>query len=192
MLALSMVQLLCVRNAYVLAAGHEKGTCGGISATLWLHACRAPMLHDDDLPHPQASSPQQSLSLCNPASGSHSQASPDPMHAAVAEVSDGHMHGMFNGGDDLDINGTPRNVLEDAEATENTANSAERRDGWNVLDSQNVPSPGSQAGGRFGSGVQTYCFTSLPGTTTPPPSSVAPSGDFCLKNLPLAPSSSRF
>ena len=89
-------------------------------------------MHDDV--HPQSSSPQKSLSLCNPASGSHSQASPDPLNPAAPDLSDGHMHG------------SPRNPLEDEETTENTGNSSGRRDGWNVLDSQNFPSPGSQRG----------------------------------------------
>lgn len=105
---------------------------------------------DDNPPQPQNSSPQQSLSLCNPASGSHSQASPDPLNAAP-EVSDGHMHGMFNsddfeitGADTHGMHGTPRNFMADPESTQNTGNSSGRHDIDLELDSQNVPSPGSQ------------------------------------------------
>lgn len=94
------------------------------------------MMHDHDAPQPQ-NSPQQSLSL-NPASGSHSQASPDNLKRAAPEVSDGHMHGIFSGSGMHDMHATPENFPQ---ATDNTGTSDPQPD--IEINSHNVPSPGS-------------------------------------------------
>jgi hypothetical protein len=117
--------------------------------------CRPAKSHSDAAPM-QMSSPQQSLSL-NPASGSHSQASPDALNPDIPELSDAqvHMHGTVIGDGNFELscgnmhgNESPHNVSQQTETTENTGGSSHRnprvRDSDFACSLENVPSPGSQ------------------------------------------------
>lgn len=128
------------------------------------HACRrVPNKLENDPEDSQKlpSSLQQSLSLSmNPASGSHSQASPDPAPSLSLAGYNGGSCGAFNGGytglplgDDDDsvkhdinahaMHGDPENLPEASEVTEGSGLGSGFE---NVeFDSQNVPSPSSQS-----------------------------------------------
>jgi hypothetical protein len=112
--------------------------------------CRA-ALHDEDAPPPlpRISPSRQSISL-NPASGSHSQASPEAFNSTAPEVSNARMHSDLGGSRDSELeDGSLLGRSSNPAQTEDTVMHGESGDRNpraidSEIGSENVPSPGSQ------------------------------------------------
>jgi hypothetical protein len=111
--------------------------------------CRA-ALHDEDAPPPlpRISPSRQSISL-NPASGSHSQASPEAFNSTAPEVSNARMNSDLGGSRDFELEDgsllgrSP--IPSQTEDTDMHGGSGDRnpRAIDSEIGSENVPSPGS-------------------------------------------------